>query len=148
MAHEQLSFTCLISSCGSLLTSQYWRKWICLFGKQPHGNFTVYVYIPASWIGARLDGCLEKSCMGFGIHTFFFFSLQVFCIKLTEAGIPQDVITGIFSNISSIYCFHDKFLLPELKTRITGEWWGINTRLSKSIAVTSVERWFGCVVVS
>ncbi|CDQ86977.1 unnamed protein product [Oncorhynchus mykiss] len=47
---------------------------------------------------------------------------QVFCTKLTEAGIPQDVITGIFSNISSIYCFHHKFLLPELKTRITGEW--------------------------
>ncbi|XP_040910070.1 faciogenital dysplasia isoform X1 [Toxotes jaculatrix] len=47
---------------------------------------------------------------------------QVFCIKLTEAGIPQEVITGIFSNISSIYLFHDKFLLPELKTRITGEW--------------------------
>ncbi|XP_013880925.1 faciogenital dysplasia isoform X2 [Austrofundulus limnaeus] len=47
---------------------------------------------------------------------------QVFCTKLTEAGIPHDVITGIFSNISSIYCFHDKFLLPELKTRITGEW--------------------------
>nr|XP_061802183.1 FYVE, RhoGEF and PH domain-containing protein 3-like [Nerophis lumbriciformis] len=47
---------------------------------------------------------------------------QVFCTKLTEAGIPQDVITGIFSNISSIYCFHDKFLLPELKTRITEEW--------------------------
>uniref|UniRef100_A0A3Q3XAD6 FYVE, RhoGEF and PH domain containing 3 n=1 Tax=Mola mola TaxID=94237 RepID=A0A3Q3XAD6_MOLML len=47
---------------------------------------------------------------------------QVFCTKLTEAGILQDVITGIFSNISSIYCFHDKFLLPELKTRITGEW--------------------------
>uniref|UniRef100_A0A3B5LV11 FYVE, RhoGEF and PH domain containing 3 n=1 Tax=Xiphophorus couchianus TaxID=32473 RepID=A0A3B5LV11_9TELE len=47
---------------------------------------------------------------------------QVFCTKLTEASIPQDVITGIFSNISSIYLFHDKFLLPELKTRITGEW--------------------------
>ncbi|XP_054642453.1 faciogenital dysplasia [Dunckerocampus dactyliophorus] len=47
---------------------------------------------------------------------------QEFCTKLTEAGIPQDVITGIFSNISSIYCFHDKFLLPELKTRITDEW--------------------------
>lgn len=47
---------------------------------------------------------------------------QVFCTKLTEAGIPQDVITGIFSNISSIYCFHHQFLLPELKTRITGEW--------------------------
>ncbi|XP_035238223.1 faciogenital dysplasia isoform X1 [Anguilla anguilla] len=47
---------------------------------------------------------------------------QVFCTKLTGAGIPQDVITGIFSNISSIYCFHGQFLLPELKTRITNEW--------------------------
>ncbi|XP_061113568.1 faciogenital dysplasia isoform X2 [Conger conger] len=47
---------------------------------------------------------------------------QVFCTKLTEAGIPHDVITGIFSNISSIYCFHGQFLLPELKTRITDEW--------------------------
>ncbi|XP_018617820.2 faciogenital dysplasia isoform X2 [Scleropages formosus] len=47
---------------------------------------------------------------------------QVFCTKLTEAGIPQEVIHGIFSNISSIYCFHEKFLLPELKTRITDEW--------------------------
>ncbi|KAJ8370862.1 hypothetical protein SKAU_G00108900 [Synaphobranchus kaupii] len=47
---------------------------------------------------------------------------QVFCTKLTEAGIPQDVITGIFSNISSIYRFHGQFLLPELKTRITDEW--------------------------
>ncbi|KPP71072.1 hypothetical protein Z043_110047, partial [Scleropages formosus] len=46
----------------------------------------------------------------------------VFCTKLTEAGIPQEVIHGIFSNISSIYCFHEKFLLPELKTRITDEW--------------------------
>lgn len=47
---------------------------------------------------------------------------QVFCTKLTEAGIPQDVITGIFSNIFSIYQFHDQFLLPDLKKRITGEW--------------------------
>lgn len=47
---------------------------------------------------------------------------QKFCTKLTEAGIPQDVITGIFSNISSIYCFHHKFLLPELQSRITDEW--------------------------
>ncbi|XP_072538303.1 faciogenital dysplasia isoform X2 [Salminus brasiliensis] len=47
---------------------------------------------------------------------------QVFCTKLTEAGIPADVITGIFSNISSIYCFHHQFLLPELQTRITQEW--------------------------
>jgi len=56
------------------------------------------------------------------VFFIFFIFLQVFCTKLTETGIPQDVITGIFSNISSIYCFHDKFLLPELKTRITGEW--------------------------
>ncbi|GCB67908.1 hypothetical protein scyTo_0015170, partial [Scyliorhinus torazame] len=47
---------------------------------------------------------------------------QVFCAKLNEAGIPQDVITGIFSNISSIYCFHGEFLLPGLKKRITEEW--------------------------
>ncbi|KAM4652488.1 LOW QUALITY PROTEIN: FYVE, RhoGEF and PH domain-containing protein 3 [Discoglossus pictus] len=47
---------------------------------------------------------------------------QVFCTKLLDAGIPSDVITGIFSNISSIYCFHGQFLLPELKTRITEEW--------------------------
>ncbi|XP_037654401.1 FYVE, RhoGEF and PH domain-containing protein 3 isoform X2 [Choloepus didactylus] len=47
---------------------------------------------------------------------------QVFCTKLTEAGIPPEVTTGIFSNISSIYCFHGQFLLPELQTRITREW--------------------------
>ncbi|KAG7332227.1 hypothetical protein KOW79_004061 [Hemibagrus wyckioides] len=47
---------------------------------------------------------------------------QVFCTKLTAAGIPTDVINGIFSNISSIYCFHNQFLLPELQTRITQEW--------------------------
>ncbi|XP_041129660.1 FYVE, RhoGEF and PH domain-containing protein 3-like isoform X1 [Polyodon spathula] len=47
---------------------------------------------------------------------------QVFCTKLTEAGIPQDVITGIFSNITSIDRFHEQFLLPELKTRIMEEW--------------------------
>nr|XP_005605162.1 FYVE, RhoGEF and PH domain-containing protein 3 isoform X1 [Equus caballus]XP_023483382.1 FYVE, RhoGEF and PH domain-containing protein 3 isoform X1 [Equus caballus]XP_023483383.1 FYVE, RhoGEF and PH domain-containing protein 3 isoform X1 [Equus caballus]XP_023483384.1 FYVE, RhoGEF and PH domain-containing protein 3 isoform X1 [Equus caballus] len=47
---------------------------------------------------------------------------QVFCTRLTEAGIPPEVTTGIFSNISSIYCFHGQFLLPELQTRITEEW--------------------------
>ncbi|XP_030641124.1 faciogenital dysplasia [Chanos chanos] len=47
---------------------------------------------------------------------------QVFCTKLTEAGIPGEVINGIFSNISSIYLFHHRFLLPELQTRITQEW--------------------------
>ncbi|NWX90447.1 FGD3 protein, partial [Nothoprocta pentlandii] len=53
---------------------------------------------------------------------------QVFCTKLSEAGISSEVITGIFSNISSIYCFHGQFLLPELKTRITQEW-NMNPRL-------------------
>ncbi|KAF2983256.1 hypothetical protein EK904_013556 [Melospiza melodia maxima] len=53
---------------------------------------------------------------------------QVFCTKLSEAGISSEVITGIFSNISSIYCFHGQFLLPELKTRITQEW-NVNPRL-------------------
>lgn len=47
---------------------------------------------------------------------------QVFCARLTEVGIPTDVITGIFSNISCIYRFHHQFLLPELHTRITREW--------------------------
>uniref|UniRef100_A0A2R9A8F3 FYVE, RhoGEF and PH domain containing 3 n=1 Tax=Pan paniscus TaxID=9597 RepID=A0A2R9A8F3_PANPA len=47
---------------------------------------------------------------------------QVFCTRLTDAGIPPEVIMGIFSNISSIHRFHGQFLLPELKTRITEEW--------------------------
>ncbi|XP_027472064.1 FYVE, RhoGEF and PH domain-containing protein 3 isoform X2 [Zalophus californianus] len=47
---------------------------------------------------------------------------QVFCTQLTEAGIPSEVTTGIFSNISSISRFHGHFLLPELQTRITQEW--------------------------
>ncbi|XP_049491286.1 FYVE, RhoGEF and PH domain-containing protein 3 isoform X1 [Panthera uncia] len=47
---------------------------------------------------------------------------QVFCTQLAEAGIPPEVTTGIFSNISSIYRFHGQFLLPELQTRITEEW--------------------------
>ncbi|XP_015981522.2 FYVE, RhoGEF and PH domain-containing protein 3 isoform X8 [Rousettus aegyptiacus] len=53
---------------------------------------------------------------------------QVFCTRLTEAGIPVEVTTGIFSNISSIYRFHGQFLLPELQIRITEEW-DINPRL-------------------
>ncbi|KAM5260303.1 FYVE, RhoGEF and PH domain-containing protein 3 isoform 4-T4 [Hipposideros larvatus] len=53
---------------------------------------------------------------------------QVFCTRLTEAGIPPEVTTGIFSNISSIYRFHGQFLLPELQTRITEEW-NMNPRL-------------------
>uniref|UniRef100_A0A8C8RM97 FYVE, RhoGEF and PH domain containing 3 n=1 Tax=Pelusios castaneus TaxID=367368 RepID=A0A8C8RM97_9SAUR len=53
---------------------------------------------------------------------------QVFCTKLSEAGVPSEVITGVFSNISSIYCFHGQFLLPELQTRITQEW-NANPRL-------------------
>ncbi|XP_054583396.1 FYVE, RhoGEF and PH domain-containing protein 3 [Eptesicus fuscus] len=47
---------------------------------------------------------------------------QVFCAQLTEAGVPPEVTTGVFSNISSIYRFHGQFLLPALRTRITEEW--------------------------
>ncbi|XP_047382934.1 FYVE, RhoGEF and PH domain-containing protein 3 isoform X1 [Sciurus carolinensis] len=47
---------------------------------------------------------------------------QVFCTTLRKAGIPSEVTTGIFSNISSIYRFHGQFLLPELQRRITEEW--------------------------
>jgi FYVE/RhoGEF/PH domain-containing protein 3 len=50
------------------------------------------------------------------------FYAQVFCTRLMEAGIPLEVTTGIFSNISSIYRFHGQFLLPELQMRITEEW--------------------------
>ncbi|XP_053433836.1 FYVE, RhoGEF and PH domain-containing protein 3 isoform X2 [Nycticebus coucang] len=53
---------------------------------------------------------------------------QVFYTRLTEAGIPPEVTTGIFSNISSIHRFHGQFLLPELQTRITEEW-DMNPRL-------------------
>ncbi|XP_064147131.1 FYVE, RhoGEF and PH domain-containing protein 3 isoform X6 [Loxodonta africana] len=53
---------------------------------------------------------------------------QVFCTRLTEAGIPVEVTTGIFSNISSIYRFHGQFLLPELQARIAEEW-DVNPRL-------------------
>uniref|UniRef100_A0A8C6XXU6 FYVE, RhoGEF and PH domain containing 1 n=1 Tax=Naja naja TaxID=35670 RepID=A0A8C6XXU6_NAJNA len=34
---------------------------------------------------------------------------------------PADVVMGIFSNICSIYCFHQQFLLPELEKRME-EW--------------------------
>ncbi|XP_023372020.1 FYVE, RhoGEF and PH domain-containing protein 3 isoform X2 [Otolemur garnettii] len=53
---------------------------------------------------------------------------QVFYTRLSEAGIPPEVTTGIFSNISSIHRFHGQFLLPELQTRITEEW-DMNPRL-------------------
>ncbi|XP_078424446.1 FYVE, RhoGEF and PH domain-containing protein 4-like isoform X2 [Cetorhinus maximus] len=48
---------------------------------------------------------------------------QVFCAKLLEeanskGSFPAEVVTKIFSNISSIYTFHTQFLLPELETRM------------------------------
>ncbi|XP_048404435.2 FYVE, RhoGEF and PH domain-containing protein 4a isoform X2 [Stegostoma tigrinum] len=48
---------------------------------------------------------------------------QVFCAKLldeanSKGSFPADVVTKIFSNISSIYTFHNQFLLPELETRM------------------------------
>lgn len=48
---------------------------------------------------------------------------QVFCAKLLEeanskGSFPAEVVTKIFSNISSIYAFHSQFLLPELETRM------------------------------
>ncbi|XP_038635865.1 FYVE, RhoGEF and PH domain-containing protein 4a isoform X3 [Scyliorhinus canicula] len=48
---------------------------------------------------------------------------QVFCAKLLEeanskGSFPAEVVTKIFSNISSIYTFHSQFLLPELETRM------------------------------
>ncbi|XP_069065453.1 FYVE, RhoGEF and PH domain-containing protein 1 isoform X3 [Pleurodeles waltl] len=51
---------------------------------------------------------------------------QVFCARLMEearsrGSFPVEVVMGIFSNICSIYCFHQQFLLPELEKRMT-EW--------------------------
>uniref|UniRef100_A0AAV2LXY9 Uncharacterized protein n=1 Tax=Knipowitschia caucasica TaxID=637954 RepID=A0AAV2LXY9_KNICA len=51
---------------------------------------------------------------------------QVFCARLMEesrsrSSFPCDVVQGVFSNICSIYCFHQQFLLPALQKRM-GEW--------------------------
>ncbi|XP_061621670.1 FYVE, RhoGEF and PH domain-containing protein 1 isoform X2 [Phyllopteryx taeniolatus] len=57
---------------------------------------------------------------------------QVFCARLLEearsrSSFPCDVIHGIFSNICSIYCFHQQFLLPALQKRM--EEWDSNPRI-------------------
>ncbi|KAG8429416.1 hypothetical protein GDO86_020248, partial [Hymenochirus boettgeri] len=57
---------------------------------------------------------------------------QVFCARLmdearTKASIPVEVVMGIFSNICSIYCFHQQFLLPELEKRM--QEWDSNPRI-------------------
>uniref|UniRef100_A0A3B3HC97 FYVE, RhoGEF and PH domain containing 1 n=1 Tax=Oryzias latipes TaxID=8090 RepID=A0A3B3HC97_ORYLA len=58
--------------------------------------------------------------------------LQVFCARLLEearsrSSFPNDVVQGIFSNICSIYCFHQQFLLPALQKRM--EEWTTNPRI-------------------
>ncbi|OCT57409.1 hypothetical protein XELAEV_18003543mg [Xenopus laevis] len=57
---------------------------------------------------------------------------QVFCARLmdearTKASFPMEVVMGIFSNICSIYCFHQQFLLPELEKRM--QEWDSNPRI-------------------
>ncbi|XP_028820761.1 FYVE, RhoGEF and PH domain-containing protein 1 isoform X2 [Denticeps clupeoides] len=57
---------------------------------------------------------------------------QVFCAQLMEeararSSFPCDVVMGIFSNICSIYCFHQQFLLPALEKRM--EEWELNPRI-------------------
>ncbi|XP_029011884.1 FYVE, RhoGEF and PH domain-containing protein 1 isoform X2 [Betta splendens] len=57
---------------------------------------------------------------------------QVFCARLMEearsrSSFPCDVVHGIFSNICSIYCFHQQFLLPALQKRM--EEWDSNPRI-------------------
>ncbi|XP_068104408.1 FYVE, RhoGEF and PH domain-containing protein 1 isoform X2 [Hyperolius riggenbachi] len=57
---------------------------------------------------------------------------QVFCARLleeagTKASFPGEVVMGIFSNICSIYCFHQQFLLPELEKRM--QEWDTNPRI-------------------
>ncbi|KAG5838894.1 hypothetical protein ANANG_G00228520 [Anguilla anguilla] len=57
---------------------------------------------------------------------------QVFCSQLMEearsrGSFPCEVVMGIFSNICSIYCFHQQFLLPALEKRM--EEWDSNPRI-------------------
>ncbi|XP_072223639.1 FYVE, RhoGEF and PH domain-containing protein 1 isoform X2 [Leuresthes tenuis] len=57
---------------------------------------------------------------------------QVFCARLLEearsrSSFPCDMVQGIFSNICSIYCFHQQFLLPALQKRM--EEWDSNPRI-------------------
>ncbi|XP_053552021.1 FYVE, RhoGEF and PH domain-containing protein 1 isoform X2 [Bombina bombina] len=57
---------------------------------------------------------------------------QVFCAQLmeeasTKGSFPVEVVMGIFSNICSIYCFHQQFLLPELEKRM--QEWDTNPRI-------------------
>ncbi|KAJ8393485.1 hypothetical protein AAFF_G00059580 [Aldrovandia affinis] len=57
---------------------------------------------------------------------------QVFCSRLMEeararSSFPCEVVMGIFSNICSIYCFHQQFLLPALEKRM--EEWEQNPRI-------------------
>ncbi|XP_023150922.2 FYVE, RhoGEF and PH domain-containing protein 1 isoform X2 [Amphiprion ocellaris] len=57
---------------------------------------------------------------------------QVFCCRLLEearsrSSFPCDVVQGIFSNICSIHCFHQQFLLPALQKRM--EEWDSNPRI-------------------
>ncbi|KAA0714364.1 FYVE, RhoGEF and PH domain-containing protein 1 [Triplophysa tibetana] len=57
---------------------------------------------------------------------------QVFCAQLMEEArarnsFPCEVVMGIFSNICSIYCFHQQFLLPALEKRM--EEWDQNPRI-------------------
>ncbi|KAM3872291.1 FYVE, RhoGEF and PH domain-containing protein 1 [Diretmus argenteus] len=57
---------------------------------------------------------------------------QVFCARLLEearsrSSFPSELVLGIFSNICSIYCFHQQFLLPALQKRM--EEWDSNPRI-------------------
>ena len=53
-------------------------------------------------------------------------SVQVFCVRLSEeagkGSFPVETVKGIFSNISSIYDFHSRFLLKDLEDRME-QWW-------------------------
>lgn len=67
---------------------------------------------------------------------------QVFCGRLMEeararGSFPCEVVMGIFSNICSIYCFHQQFLLPALEKRME-EWWvnkGAGDRATLTLAI-------------
>ncbi|XP_036004989.1 FYVE, RhoGEF and PH domain-containing protein 4 isoform X2 [Fundulus heteroclitus] len=60
---------------------------------------------------------------------------QVFCLRLTQeadhGSFPPDVIKGIFSNVSTIYSFHSRFLLPDLENCIMH--WDESPSLGKAL---------------
>lgn len=80
------------------------------------------IWLCWSWASSWAGGCGWWFLLRQGM-TWCLFPAQVFFQELLrEAGrskaFPEDVVRLIFSNISSIYCFHAQFFLPELQQRV------------------------------